>query len=397
MSDFYEADRSNDETAAAPDHGLTPEQIRYNEFVDTYRGLGVHTFVTPTIVAINVIIFVAMGVTGGGWMEVSPEKAMRYGADFWPVTTGGQWWRLLTAAFLHFGLVHIGFNMWALWQAGKLTERLYGKTFYILIYLYGALMSSLASTWWDRGAVSAGASGAIFAVFGAMFVYLLLHRVSFPPSVLKPLMSSTVICIGYNIFFGLTQANISNSAHLGGLVSGMFIGFLIARPLDAEKRRRQGIPRLVAGTIAALLTFSAAVYAIPKYHGGPIVDEGLPGPQPDADQLFNSGLAYDQGTGVAKDPKKAAEFYTRAVAAGSPEAMNNLGILYEGGSGVSRDYSKAMELFRRAADHGMPEAMDNISSMYADGLGVPADDAQAAAWHDKAEAAKKLRANDGKS
>jgi membrane associated rhomboid family serine protease len=365
--------------------GLTPEQLKFNDFVRAYRGVSVHTFVTPTIVAINVIIFIAMGVTGGGWAEVSSQSAMRYGADFWPVTTSGQWWRLLTAAFLHFGIVHIGFNMWALWQAGKMTERLYGKTFYVLIYLYGALMSSLASIWWDRGAVSAGASGAIFAVFGAMFAYLLLHRVSFPPSVLKPLMSSTVICIGYNIFFGLTQRNISNSAHIGGLVSGMLIGFLVARPLDGEKRRQQAIPRLVAGTVAAALTFSAAVYAVPKYRD-----------VPDPDDLFNSGLAYDEGTGVAKDPVKAAEYYTRAAAAGSPEAMNNLGIHYEDGAGVQRDYGKAMQLFRRAADRGLPSAMENISGMYADGLGVAADDTQAAAWHAKAAAAKMTRPDDSK-
>jgi rhomboid protease GluP len=240
------------------------ERQKMIEFHGAMVGLSSTPTITITLIVVNVLIYLAMGIDGAGWFTIGSEAGVRWGADFWMLTTSGQWWRLITSAFVHFGLIHIAFNMWALYQAGGLTERLFGRLPYVLLYLYGALISGLASIWWNPNNVCAGASGAIFAVFGALLAYLLLHRNAFPRSVVEPLSRSTLVFIGYNIFFGLTQKDISNSAHVGGLISGFVIGLILARPLDPVRRRRQTWPRLLAGVIAIIASVGAGIYAIPK-------------------------------------------------------------------------------------------------------------------------------------
>lgn len=135
--------------------------------------------ITLVIIGANVLVFLAMGVTGAGWLDFDWQKAVIWGADYWPLTSTGQWWRLLTAAFVHFGLNHLISNMSVLAVAGIVTERLYGKRMYALIYLYGAVASSLAGRWLHQTGAAAGASGAVFAVIGALLVYLIVHRRGF--------------------------------------------------------------------------------------------------------------------------------------------------------------------------------------------------------------------------
>jgi rhomboid protease GluP len=219
------------------------------------------------IIAANVGIFLAMGLTGVGWFTPSIAGMEKWGADSWPLTTSGQWWRLFASAFLHFGFLHLAFNMWALWQVGELTERLFGNVVFAVIYVLTALLSGLASTWWDKMAVSAGASGAIFGVYGALLAYMLFQRRSFPPAAFKSLTTSTLVFIGYNVFYGAATPGISNAAHLGGLASGFFLGAIAARPLMPEARARQALPRLAALLILGVAAVGVGVAAIPRFPG----------------------------------------------------------------------------------------------------------------------------------
>ena len=144
-------------------------------------------------------------------------------------TTDGEWWRVFTSLFIHFEIIHLAFNMWALATFGPLTERLFGSVNYLLIYLAAGVSGSLASISWRPDINSAGASGAIFGVLGSLLAAHLRTGETFPSSVLRPLRNSTLIFAGYALLSGLQHEGIDNAAHLGGLAAGFLFGLVMAR------------------------------------------------------------------------------------------------------------------------------------------------------------------------
>ena len=120
--------------------------------------------VTRLLVAINLIVFVAMLAGGAGLWHSSNSVQLAWGANFGPATQDGEWWRLGTAMFLHFGIIHLGLNLWALWDGGQLVERMYGSVRFTAIYFASGLTGNLLSLVANKGlAISGGASGAILA------------------------------------------------------------------------------------------------------------------------------------------------------------------------------------------------------------------------------------------
>lgn len=226
-------------------------------------------YVTPAIVGLNVLMYVIMGIAGVGWFSPEPAKMVTWGADFWPLTTDGEWWRLLTNTFLHFGLVHLCFNMVALLNAGIFSERLFGNKSFAAIYLFGMVASSIGSDWWYHNdkVVCAGASGAIFAVYGALLAYLAFQSNSFPKDAVKPLVSNAVVFVCYNVFYGAAHEGISNAAHLTGLASGFLSGAAFCRPLDAARRNAQAVPRFFIGIIVCVMVVAVGLFLMPKSHG----------------------------------------------------------------------------------------------------------------------------------
>jgi rhomboid protease GluP len=223
-------------------------------------------WVTPLIVAINVIVFAAMLFDGAGLLESNPAVHLRWGANFGPVTKEGEWWRLLTSTFLHFGILHVGMNMWALWSAGALVERLYGNLTFLGLYLFAGIAGSLVSLLWNADrVVSAGASGAIFGVYGALGAYVLRQPGSVPRGVLKSLTGSTVAFILYSIVIGVMVPAIDNAAHAGGLVGGFVLAWVLARPL--EPRAPLGLKQgAMAGGVAVILLGALfTVIPAPRY------------------------------------------------------------------------------------------------------------------------------------
>jgi rhomboid protease GluP len=190
-------------------------------------------FVTPTLIAINVAVFIVMAVAGVSIMQPTNADLIRWGADFGPLTTHGQWWRLLTAAFVHVGLMHIALNMWALLSGGIFTERLFGNVGFLTLYLLSAIGGNLASIAWQPFTVAAGASGAIFGVYGALIGLLLVQRKSIPSAAAVSLGKNAMVFVGYNIVYGLKgDSNIDMAAHLGGLLTGLFAGCALAYRVD---------------------------------------------------------------------------------------------------------------------------------------------------------------------
>ena len=159
------------------------ESAQHRNFLAELYAATPTVWATPIIIGINVLVFVLMVMRGASFFEPDAGSVLTWGADFWPMTTGGEWWRLLTSTFLHFGVIHLAFNMWALVNAGPLTERLYGRGFFAATYLTGGLFASLASMWLNHTHVSAGASGAIFAVYGMLLAYPLMQWGAIPAHV----------------------------------------------------------------------------------------------------------------------------------------------------------------------------------------------------------------------
>lgn len=188
-------------------------------------------YITPILIEINLIVFIAMVIAGFGFVSFKGEDLLNCGANYRPVTTGGQWWRLLTNTFMHGGLMHILANMYGLLFVGIILEPLLGKKKYLLIYLTTGILASVASIWWYEATVSVGASGAIFGLYG-FFLATLLFKV-FPPEFGKAFLISTLVFVGFNLLMGFT-GGIDNAAHIGGLISGFIIGLAMSRQLKQQ-------------------------------------------------------------------------------------------------------------------------------------------------------------------
>jgi len=186
---------------------------------------------TYALIAVNVLVFLAMVASGVSFTQPTPRAVFNWGGDFGPATVGAhQWWRLLTACFVHFGIIHIGFNMYVLYQIGPFIESVFGRARYLLIYFLAGLGGNLVSLGVHFMAVGAGASGAIFGLYGAVFGFLLVNRRTLNPVVTSSLAKSAGIFVLYNVVYGSLTRTTDLSAHFGGLVTGFLVGMLLIRP-----------------------------------------------------------------------------------------------------------------------------------------------------------------------
>lgn len=242
---------------------ITQEQHRQNELVQNLMAGTPRIFVVWVIIGLNIAAYIVTGLRAG-WFDPDPAKMLSLGADYWALTMAGQYWRLFTSAFLHFGLIHLLANMYALMSVGPLAERLFGNVFFTVLYLFAAVLSGLASVWWDRHAVSAGASGAIFAVYGAVISFVVIHRSAFSTAAARSILQGMAVFVGYNVLYGLSQKGISNSGHLGGLFAGLVLGALMARPVDLTRRKSQTHLRMAAGLLVGCAAVALSMVLIPK-------------------------------------------------------------------------------------------------------------------------------------
>lgn len=233
---------------------------------DFYQRLNVATprvYVTPLLVAANVVVFLVMAALGVSVIGGHTEDYLRFGANFAPITTGGEWWRLVTCLFIHVGVLHLALNMWALWDSGRLTERLFGNGGFAALYLFGGVCGSCASMLWNQHVISAGASGAVFGVFGALLACMTVERGSIPPATLNRLRISTSTFVVYSLFYGFVQSGVDNAAHLGGLAGGFVMGLSLVRPLNAQRSRGVNARRALLALMLAAVTLPTAALLTP--------------------------------------------------------------------------------------------------------------------------------------
>ena len=188
--------------------------------------------VTAAIAAANVIVFLALSLRG---MTEDAEYMLAHGAMYVPrAVEQGEYYRLFTSMFLHFGFDHLMNNMVVLLIVGSRLETELGKIKYLFVYLAGGLCGSIASALWDiysgNYAVSAGASGAVFALIGALFYVAVRSRDEIGSSAGKRLAFMVLLML----YYGFTRAGVDNAAHVGGLLSGFILSVVLYR-----KRKRK--------------------------------------------------------------------------------------------------------------------------------------------------------------
>ncbi len=239
---------------------LDPNKFRSDLFQATPR-----VFVTHLIIAANFAVFVLMVLTGhGGFLEPNSQQMLRWGAGFGPLTTHGQPWRLFTEMFVHFGIIHIGMNMYVLWQGGRLIERLFGNFPYLVLYIFSGLIGSFLSLYAHPLSLTAGASGAVFGVYGGLLGYLAVQRVTIPPRILNALFRSAGLFVVYNLAFGFALRNVVDMyAHGGGLVGGIILGALLSRKLVRNANLVRALVVAVIGGAIVLYLFGH-LHPIPK-------------------------------------------------------------------------------------------------------------------------------------
>jgi membrane associated rhomboid family serine protease len=175
----------------------------------SYEGTG--AVVTKSLIALNVAIYL-LELALGGDISGRANWIYEHGALFGPLVAAGDWWRLFTAAFLHYGPIHLAFNMLALWFFGSAVELVLGRSRYLLLYVVSGLAGSAGALIFSPNAVTVGASGAIFGILGAAFV---LERQG-----THVLGGGALGIIVINLVFTFAIPGISYGGHIGGLVGG---------------------------------------------------------------------------------------------------------------------------------------------------------------------------------
>lgn len=259
-----------------PDDGARPHDRAAQQAVRKPRPSWASSPATYLLVGINCAVFVVMVASGVSIANPTTNQLVHFGANnAGYVLINGDWWRILTAMFVHVGILHLATNMWCLWNLGLLAEPLMGSFGVIAAYLLTGAAGNLLSTdlnWlWPirdgNGGVffpaGAGASGAVFGIAGALIVLLKSNRLPIPQAELKRLRKSVIyfavlnLVLGFSINVGThfigSGLNIDNMAHLGGFVCGLLLAAPMVPRIGSPRASFQGRLRLAIGLVMGLL------------------------------------------------------------------------------------------------------------------------------------------------
>jgi rhomboid protease GluP len=231
---------------------------------------------TYLLVGINCAVFLGMLANHVSILNPSPDALIRWGANnAGYVLLGGDWWRIVTAMFVHVGIIHLATNMWCLWNLGLLAEPLMGWAGVLAVYILTGAAGNLLSTLWNwvqyhgQGtfSVGAGASGAVFGIAGALIVLLKSNRLPVPPEELKKLRRSVIYFAGINLVIGFATMipgsiiRIDNMAHMGGCACGLLFAAPMVPRIGSPKKlfidRRNIAVVLVVGVLVLFGFFLA--------------------------------------------------------------------------------------------------------------------------------------------
>jgi rhomboid protease GluP len=211
---------------------------------------------------LNILIFFLMALAGGSM----GETLMAFGVKDNAAIGHGQWWRFVTPIFIHIGLLHLFFNSYALWIVGPQVEKLYGPARFVIMYLMTGIAGVYGSYYYHPATLSAGASGAIFGLFGVLLVFGIRYRDSIPPSFKRAVGTGVLPVIVINLVIGFSLgAFIDNAAHISGLLMGVALAAII--PFQKPGTETPSI--FTTLQMALLATVVVCFYMVGKNYDGP--------------------------------------------------------------------------------------------------------------------------------
>jgi rhomboid protease GluP len=219
-------------------------------------------FYTYVLFGLNIAIFILMTFAGGTTNEAT---LIAFGVKSNVLIDQGEYWRFITPIFIHIGLLHLFFNSYALWMVGPQVEKLYGSARFVLLYILTGVAGVAGSYIYRPEGLSAGASGAIFGLFGVLLVFGLRYRHNVPPFFRRAVGTGVLPVILINLFIGLTIPNIDNSAHVGGLLAGMALAAVI--PFERPNAQTPAIFRAVH--IALISIIALSFFQVARRYDGP--------------------------------------------------------------------------------------------------------------------------------
>ena len=214
--------------------------------------------VTFGLIAACVLVYLGVAAVGA-WAGIpfgvgllsQPPGVLSLGALVPVLVAEGQAWRLVTSAFLHSGFAHLALNMLSLYFLGSFAEISFGRGRFLALYLVSGIAGGLAFLYFgDFTGAAVGASGAIFGLLGGVFGFT-IRQGTF--STRNPIIRQLLVLTALNLFLGATIPNVSNTAHVGGLVGGLVYGFLLAPTVYSRKRFAAASPAAIAFGLEALI------------------------------------------------------------------------------------------------------------------------------------------------
>jgi rhomboid protease GluP len=337
-------------------------------------------FFTYLLLMINILIFFVVESVGD---SQSVETLIDFGAKYNPSIIEGEWWRIITSMFLHIGLLHLFMNMLAVYYLGSIVERIYGSLRFLFIYFLAGIGGGLASFAFSMN-VSAGASGALFGLFGALLYFGTIHKQIF----LQTMGKGVLLVIAINVVFGFTVPQIDNAAHLGGLLAGFIASAIIHLPKKRDFRR-QALAFIVYGVmIVSLIVFgiqnnmeNQGYYlmqiegALMNNHFDEAVELGTEALELDGDMavpiLFQRAYAYielGEYDLASEDLEQNIHYQeTNPDVPEMPEAYHNLALLYYQSGRVD----EAVEVIQKAYE--LNSSDEDIIQLYEQITGESAD------------------------
>jgi rhomboid protease GluP len=254
---------------------FTPQLKLHIEFEQALISQSPKTPMTYALLFACVFFYVgSVLVTNHPW-AFDGTSLVHLGSDFGPYTTDGEWWRVVSSLFLHSGVIHLAFNMWALASFGPIVERLFGSISFLLIYLVAGIGGDLLGLALNPAINSVGASGAIFGLLGALLAAQVRNAGSIPINILRPLRNSSLIFTGFALLAGLLSSGVDNAAHIGGLAAGFVLGLLLSRPITGAPLQRSAlVKRIGLAALASVLILAVGV-AVAKSASKRLTGEGL--------------------------------------------------------------------------------------------------------------------------
>lgn len=263
-------------------------------------------WVTFALMLVNAGLFLFMVSQGADALRPSDEWLVRWGGNAASEVQRGQWWRLVSAAFVHAGLLHLAITMLGLWCIGKVTESIYGHRPYLLFYLGSAAVGSALSLHFSaqKMVFAGGASSAVFGLAGGLLVTAYQYREMRPKLLGKLELAGAGIFAFYALVQGFRHSGIDHSAHLGALLTGVVLAALLPERFDMRHYGKTVTARSVAGFTGALV-FSGVIALL------------APTAATDVPRQFSGPAAFDNGVKSFADASRLMQALRDQVKAGT--------------------------------------------------------------------------------